>query len=93
MDIQSVAFVAGRSGGHIIPALTLAEHHKNQFPTSSIIFFTTSYSLDTSILAQHGQHVDAHYQLSLSNVPWYNPFKFIFFMGAALRTFFKSISS
>ena len=57
-----ICFVAGRSGGHIIPALTLAKKEKKQ-----ILFFTTHKQLDKKILNQE-QVVNTHIALWLDNI-------------------------
>lgn len=90
MTTQSIAFVAGRSGGHILPALTLAQQIKVQDPNTNIIFFTTSYPLDQAIIKKHGSHVGQHIALTLGNVPFYNIFKILIFSINLLRAFFKS---
>ena len=53
MKKHILCFVAGKSGGHIIPCLTMAEHYKKQHPQAQIIFFSTNTPLDTKLLAQH----------------------------------------
>ena len=45
-----ICFVAGKSGGHILPCLTLAQQYKQDNPESSILFFSTDASIDKSIL-------------------------------------------
>src|SRR5690348_5670565 len=69
-----ICFVAGRSGGHLIPALTLAERHKEQFPDDEIIFFSTNTTLDSRILQESRRKViDEYITIDLDNVPqhWY----------------------
>lgn len=90
MITQSIAFVAGRSGGHIIPALTLAQRIKEQDPGINIIFFTTSYPLDQAIIKKHGSHINQHIALTLGNVPFFNIFKIIIFALNLCRAFFRS---
>lgn len=66
----TVCFVAGRSGGHLIPALTLAERHKEKFPDDEIIFFSCNTELDTRILRDSKRRViDEYIVLDLENVP------------------------
>lgn len=65
-----VCFVAGRSGGHLIPALTLAERHKEAFPDDEIVFFSTSTSLDFRILQESKRKVlDEYITFDLDNIP------------------------
>jgi UDP-N-acetylglucosamine--N-acetylmuramyl-(pentapeptide) pyrophosphoryl-undecaprenol N-acetylglucosamine transferase len=58
--------VAGKSGGHIIPCLTLAARQKEKDPTLTVAFFTTSAPLDSKIIAQSA--VDMHTILPLTNL-------------------------
>lgn len=65
-----VCFVAGRSGGHLIPALTLAERHKEQFPDDEIVFFSTSSSLDIRIVQESKRKIiDEYITFDLDNLP------------------------
>lgn len=90
MTTQSIAFVAGRSGGHIIPALTLAQQIKEHDSSTHIIFFTTSYPLDQAIIKKHGNHIGQHIPITLGNVPFFNIFKIIMFSLNLCRAFYKS---
>lgn len=53
-----IAFVGGKSGGHILPALTLA-HQKRQKEGSFILFFSHNLPLDKAIL-QEAPWIDTH---------------------------------
>lgn len=90
MTTQSIAFVAGRSGGHIIPALTLAQQIKENNPDTNVIFFTTSYPLDLAIIKKQGTPINQHIALTLGNVPFYNIFKILIFSINLCHAFFKS---
>ncbi len=59
MDKQTIAFVAGRSGGHILPALTLAQHIQTSNDQTEILFFTTAHPLDQAIIKKQGSHVSS----------------------------------
>ncbi|HEV2601131.1 MAG TPA: UDP-N-acetylglucosamine--N-acetylmuramyl-(pentapeptide) pyrophosphoryl-undecaprenol N-acetylglucosamine transferase [Candidatus Babeliales bacterium] len=85
---QTICFVAGRSGGHIIPALTLAHAHKKEYPTSRVLFFSTNTPLDTAIISADNS-VDTYYQLPMDNIPkrWYRIPKYLYH---ATRSFFTS---
>lgn len=93
MNKQTIAFVAGRSGGHIIPAITLAQHIKANNPTANILFFTTAHPLDNAILKKQGGVIDKHIALKLGNVPFFNIFKILVFLLNFTRAFFKSLSA
>jgi len=90
MKTHTIAFVAGRSGGHILPALTLAQRFKADNPAAEIIFFTTAHHLDMAIIKKQGSIVQKHVPLKLGNVPFFNIFKCFMFLIAFARAFFKS---
>jgi len=66
-----ICFVAGRSGGHIIPCLTLAQKIKNQDPSTHITFICTNKKLDKQLT--HHKIIKYNMYLPLDNVPqkWY----------------------
>jgi UDP-N-acetylglucosamine--N-acetylmuramyl-(pentapeptide) pyrophosphoryl-undecaprenol N-acetylglucosamine transferase len=92
MNKRTIAFVAGRSGGHIIPALTVAQSYKAADPDLQILFFTTHYPLDAAIIKKHGAFITRHITLKLGNVPFFNIFKIFFFLIFFARAFYKSLS-
>lgn len=65
---QIIGYIAGRSGGHIIPALTLIKRHKAQRPDDKIVLFTASTDLDIKI-TQESPYIAEHKQINLDNVP------------------------
>lgn len=70
---NNICFVAGKSGGHILPCLTLAEKHKTDHPESTLLFFSTDAPLDRSILSDHSL-ISNHVTLPLgkfSSTPLY----------------------
>jgi UDP-N-acetylglucosamine--N-acetylmuramyl-(pentapeptide) pyrophosphoryl-undecaprenol N-acetylglucosamine transferase len=89
MNKSTVCFVAGKSGGHIIPALTLAQRIKEHNPESSVLFFSTTSPLDMQLLSHH-ESVDTHIALSLENIPaWYRlPFFAYRFLKAYCRSLY-----
>jgi UDP-N-acetylglucosamine--N-acetylmuramyl-(pentapeptide) pyrophosphoryl-undecaprenol N-acetylglucosamine transferase len=83
-----IAFVAGRSGGHIIPGLTLARQYLEQNPDSKIIFFTTHCALDSKIMLQAPAGT-THIPLILDNAS-IRPVKMMLFMIGFLRSLITS---
>jgi len=70
MNIQTICFAAGKSGGHIIPCLTIA---RQQYPDHRVLFFSTNAPLDKKII-EHAQ-IAHHSILPLGNVrytTWYH---------------------
>lgn len=51
-----ICFVAGCSGGHILPCLTLAKKLCEKNPTQQILFFSTNRPLDMQIIKQFQQN-------------------------------------
>jgi len=88
-------YVAGRSGGHIIPALTLAqewsESQKKINPTSStrILFFSTDTQLDTTIVKNNNIVTD-YVAMPLDNIPSKNPFAWCLYSIKMLISLVKS---
>ena len=75
---STICFVAGRSGGHLLPALTLAK----QYSEHNILFFSTDSTLDKKILQD-----TTYIPLTLENVPYKKPWllpKFCYNLTKAL---------
>lgn len=67
MDIK-ICYVAGISGGHIIPCLTLAQKIKKNNPNAKILFFTSTRPSDAALI-QHNSIVDTHVMLPFAKKP------------------------
>jgi len=65
---NSICFVAGRSGGHLIPGLTLAKKIGEKDQNTQILFFTTNTQLDKKIIQSH-TFINTWVQIALGNVP------------------------
>lgn len=85
---KHILCVAGKSGGHIIPCLTIAQRSLLLNGTISII--TTNGALDTHIVQQY-QALQHTYTLSIMNVPYKTWWKFPLFLGQVCFSFIKSI--
>lgn len=70
---MNIAFVAGKSGGHIIPCLTLASNYKQKDANTQTLFFSTAYPLDMQLIAKHPE-IDQHIAQHLPSISYYNPF-------------------
>lgn len=81
--MKKICFVAGHSGGHIIPCMTLA--HQQQ--PSTIIGITTNNGFDAQII--RNAHVQKILGLPLQKIPhsWY---QYPFFIIKLLYTFVRS---
>lgn len=85
--MNTIAGVAARSGGHIIPCLTLIKQAKTQ--DTRILFFTSSTELDTTI-GKEFPWITKQVKLTLENVPYKKPWRFPFFGLQCIASFFKS---
>ncbi|MBN2267486.1 MAG: UDP-N-acetylglucosamine--N-acetylmuramyl-(pentapeptide) pyrophosphoryl-undecaprenol N-acetylglucosamine transferase [Candidatus Babeliaceae bacterium] len=65
----NVCYVAGRSGGHIIPALTHARKSLAENPRARLLFISTDAPLDRSLVPS-APEVSLHECLALENVPY-----------------------
>lgn len=79
-----LCLVAGKSGGHIIPCLSIAQHWKTEHQDSSIIFFSTNSTLDKQIISNN-KLVDIHVPLTFGTHTHY-----FLSIRHALSAFFKS---
>ncbi len=82
MEKIVICCASGKSGGHIIPNLTLAHEHN-----AHILFFSGDSALDNKLLSH--KQVDWHIPLSLALIPrWKAPFKM---MVAFTKSFYYLI--
>lgn len=63
MNTKTICCVAGKSGGHIIPCLTLIDNDKDTH--KKVLFFSANTPLDKTILSAH-KNVSWHVMLPLS---------------------------
>ena len=84
-----IAIAAARSGGHIIPGMTLAHHYCLQHLGTEIIFFSTDQAFDQKLISENTWPVH-NILLSLDNVPkrWY---QYPIFLGQCISSLAKSI--
>ena len=80
MNKQIVCCVAGKSGGHIIPCLTVAQQN-NTNNTQQLLFFSSNTPLDTKILSDN-KAVTWHITLPLSTRA-----------GSYIKTLWNALSS
>ncbi|MFC1842706.1 glycosyltransferase [Candidatus Dependentiae bacterium] len=87
-----VCFVAGKSGGHIIPAITLAKKLITKNKHTQILFFSTNSTLDHKIIkeAQEALPTLSHITLSLENIPYKKILLYPMFFARLTISFLKS---
>jgi UDP-N-acetylglucosamine--N-acetylmuramyl-(pentapeptide) pyrophosphoryl-undecaprenol N-acetylglucosamine transferase len=84
-----ISFVAGKSGGHIIPCLSVAKKEKIKNPDAKILFFATTKALDQTILQQH-PYIDYLIYLPALSIPakkWLYPLFCISLCFAFIKAF------
>ena len=84
-----IAIAAARSGGHIIPGMTLAQQYCQENLGTEIMFFSTDQAFDQKLIAEQTWPV-YHIALSLDNVPkkWY---RYPIFLTQCIGSLTKSI--
>ncbi len=86
--MNTIAGVAARSGGHIIPCLTLIQKARND--DTQVLFFTSHTELDSTIGKQF-PWITTRVELTLENVPYKRPWRFPLFALQCILSFFKSL--
>lgn len=89
MKLTTYCFVAGVSGGHILPALNLAHDVKKHDPHARIIMITTHGDLDAKVLQQNRDL--EHHALRMRAVPYRQWYKLPLFAYQAVASFFQSL--
>jgi UDP-N-acetylglucosamine--N-acetylmuramyl-(pentapeptide) pyrophosphoryl-undecaprenol N-acetylglucosamine transferase len=86
---STICFVAGHSGGHIIPCLTMASEIKAQAPTTRVVFISCDSALDRKIVGT-SQEIDSAVYLQALQVPYRKPWLLPLFVFTFIKTFLKS---
>lgn len=86
-----ICYVAGKSGGHIIPALTHAQNEKRKNKALKVLFFSTNSALDRSLLDAH-KDITVYKPLELGNIPRKNIFAWPKFMMQLMMVVWQSFS-
>lgn len=94
--MKKICFVAAKSGGHIIPCLTLAAQYKTSHPTIKIMFISARNKLDHQLTHNHPA-IDKNLYIKLNNVPYKKFYKLPIFFSqlcwATLKTFFAFLDN
>ncbi len=89
MGKKYICAVAGKSGGHIIPALTLCQDFLKDNKDFGVIFFTTNSKLDSEILSNYN-FINNHIKLDINNLSK-NPIKLFGAIFGLILSFFSSL--
>lgn len=85
-----ICFVAGKSGGHILPCITLAQQIVNKNPAYRVVFFSTTERLDMQLLSACAI-VNSHIPLAMTSFSFRTWYTFPRFVWLFLKAFFKSL--
>ncbi len=84
---HTICCVAGKSGGHIVPCLTLAQQYQQEHANTHVLFFSTDTTLDHTILDTN-KTVNAHITFNLDSPK--NMLQYPHALFRVLRSFFTS---
>lgn len=88
--IMTICFVAGKSGGHLLPCITQARHIKKAQPNSELYIFSTGNDLDRNIIDKHKQ-IQHYIPSKLWDVPYGQLYKLPLFACNVAWYFCKSL--
>lgn len=86
----TICFVAGKSGGHLLPCITQAKKIYEQNPQAKLYVFTSGSDLDKTILKKH-THIQEYCPTSLDNPPYGQPWLLPWFTIKTCWYFCKSL--
>lgn len=82
-------YVAGKSAGHILPALALAKQTKCIDPTAQILFVSSNTYLDNKLVGTN-KDINQHLPLILNNIPYRRPWRLPVFGWQLIKAIYKS---
>lgn len=89
MNNKIVAVVAGHSGGHIVPGISLAKKFIEKNPTYKILFFSSDALLDQNIIKSYPE-INYYYPLTAPTFPGFNILRYPKFFWENFKSFFKT---
>ncbi len=85
----SICFVAGKSGGHLLPCITQAKQISQHYPQAKLYVFTSGSELDKTILKKY-DHLQEYVPTTLDNPPYGQPWLLPWFAIKSFWYFLKS---
>lgn len=85
-----LCFVAGKSGGHLLPCITKAEQTLQTNPTSQVYLFSSGSSLDHKIMDKHPM-IKHYVPAVLDSIPYKQPWLFPMFAWNMTSYFFHAL--
>jgi UDP-N-acetylglucosamine--N-acetylmuramyl-(pentapeptide) pyrophosphoryl-undecaprenol N-acetylglucosamine transferase len=89
---NSFCFVAGGSGGHTIPCLTIAHNYQHHYPDAQIIFFTSTRALDQKVSEEYPWLSSVEY-LKLNSFPQWRLWRYPLFCWLIVKALFHSLKT
>jgi UDP-N-acetylglucosamine--N-acetylmuramyl-(pentapeptide) pyrophosphoryl-undecaprenol N-acetylglucosamine transferase len=86
MAAQNIFFAGGGTGGHIYPALAIAQQIKNLRPDANIVFFCSDRAIDAQILAKTGFNYVPLPAVGFST----NPIQLLKFLTATYKSYYHA---
>jgi UDP-N-acetylglucosamine--N-acetylmuramyl-(pentapeptide) pyrophosphoryl-undecaprenol N-acetylglucosamine transferase len=87
---MTICFVAGKSGGHLIPCITQAHEIQKEYPQAKLYLFSSGSELDKTILSKH-EDIKHIIPTELDNPPYHKPWLLPWFAGKTAWYYFKSL--
>ncbi len=87
---MTICFVAGKSGGHLVPCITQAKEFQNQHTNAKVYLFSSGSKLDHAIVDQQ-KDIDHIVPTNLDNPPYRQPWLLPWFCCKTLWYFTKSL--
>ena len=90
MNKQVICGVAARSGGHLIPCITLIKNQVKDSNNPTVLFFTTHTKLDSMIKSQF-PWITHNISLHLDNIPYKKPWLLPLFILQFIKSFLTAL--
>lgn len=88
--LLTLCFVAGKSGGHLLPCITQAEKIIQNQPKSSMYLFSSGTDLDRKIMQKHPK-IEHYIPACLDSIPYKTPWLFPLFIYQFISYFITSL--
>lgn len=89
-SLMTICFVAGKSGGHIIPCITKAHEIAKEHPQAKLYLFSSGSQLDYNIMNKH-QNITHIVPTELDNPPYHKPWLLPWFACKVSWYYVKSL--
>lgn len=87
---MSICFVAGKSGGHLLPCITEAKNIYTQNPKAELYIFSSGSDLDKTIIEKH-PYISHYIPTAIDNPPYGKPWLLPWFTCKTIWYFCKSL--